>query len=220
VILFALIALAVRAAASPARAAASPAEAARAEAIRYADALTGVDPDGDDDEEDDDDDDDDDDDETNGGDATGGDDRRGPEDRRDGDGPGNRAATEDDDNGDDGDDDDRSDGSLAEDDDIRRMIAEDGDVQDERDPAIAGSVTGELAALDAATAPGAAGDDVSFSAASAGAPETYESWMRHQRPSRWGRLDLGVQWRRRWSEPMQAMSRRYDEVWLVATWRR
>ena len=87
--------------------------------------------------------------------------------------------------------------------------------------ALAGHATGELAILDAgATDLGAVTDDVSFAAASAGAAETYESWMRHQRPSRWGRLDVGVEWRRRWSEPMSGLSHRYDEVWLVATWRR
>jgi hypothetical protein len=72
----------------------------------------------------------------------------------------------------------------------------------------------------AADAGAVTGDDVSFAAASAGAAETYESWMRHQRPSPWGRLDLGLAWRRRWSEPLSGTSRRYDEVWLVATWRR
>ncbi|HSR96915.1 MAG TPA: hypothetical protein VLM79_07695 [Kofleriaceae bacterium] len=65
-----------------------------------------------------------------------------------------------------------------------------------------------------------AGEDVSFAATSAGGAETYESWMRHQRPSPWGRLDVGVAWRQRWSEPMSGMTRRYDEVWLVAAWRR
>ena len=192
-ILVALIALAARAAAAP------PAEDARAEAIRFANALTGVDPDDDDEREDDEEDNEEDNEDQD----------QDPDDND------TDAVRDDDDN------DDRVDGSVAEGDDVRRAIEESGDGQDDRDPAIAGWTTGALPALDGGTAASSvAGDDVSFSAASAGAPETYESWMRHQRPSRWGRLDLGVQWRRRWSEPMQAMSRRYDEVLLVATWRR
>jgi len=76
--------------------------------------------------------------------------------------------------------------------------------------------------LDAEQAPsGAATDDAARLAASpAGASETYEAWMRHPRPSRWGRLDLGLAWRRRWSEPMHEPPHHLDEVWLVATWRR
>lgn len=64
------------------------------------------------------------------------------------------------------------------------------------------------------------GDDAILGASPAGAIETYEASMRHLRPSRWGRLDLGLSWRRRWSEPMHARPSRLDEVWLVATWRR
>ena len=63
-------------------------------------------------------------------------------------------------------------------------------------------------------------DDASLGAGSAGAAETYEVWMRHRRPSAWGRLDVGLAWRRRWSEPMHAQPHRVDEAWLVATWRR
>ncbi|HZJ63973.1 MAG TPA: hypothetical protein VFD36_10695 [Kofleriaceae bacterium] len=164
-ILAAVMALVARAAAAP----------TRDEAIRYANALTGVDPDGDDDAEDRDD-------------------------------VADEAAG-------DCDDQDCADDSP---------LGDDDDANDSREVALSGSIAGEPAALEAGAAdPGtAAGDDVSFAAASAGAAETYESWMRHQRPSSWGRLDLGLAWRRRWSEPMQAMSRRYDEVWLVATWRR
>lgn len=206
-----------------ARAAAAPAPDPRAEAIRYANALTGVDPDDDDDDDDDDGDDEEDGDDCSDQDcadaeAADPDASRGAWD----DGRQRTGAEESraDDEG--GDDDERADGLLAEDDDVRRLFAEDDDAQDGREAVLAGSTTGDLAALEAGAGdPGiAAGDDVSFAAASAGAAETYESWMRHQRPSPWGRLDLGVAWRRRWSEPMQAMSRRYDEVWLVATWRR
>jgi hypothetical protein len=64
------------------------------------------------------------------------------------------------------------------------------------------------------------GDDTILGASPAGAIETYEASMRHLRPSRWGRLDLGLSWRRHWSEPMHARPYRLDEVWLVATWRR
>jgi hypothetical protein len=64
------------------------------------------------------------------------------------------------------------------------------------------------------------GDDAILGASPAGAIETYEASMRHLRPSRWGRLDLGLSWRRHWSEPMHARPYRLDEVWLVATWRR
>jgi hypothetical protein len=81
---------------------------------------------------------------------------------------------------------------------------------------------GQLAMLDAEQAPAGAttGDDASFASASAGAEETYESWMRHRRPSRWGRLDVGVAWRRSWRTPMHAPAYRSNEVWLLATWRR
>ena len=75
--------------------------------------------------------------------------------------------------------------------------------------------------LDAELAPGdaTAGFDAVDAAAPAGSQELYEQGMRHRRPSPWGRLDVGVSWRRRWSAPIHAPARRYDEVWLVATWR-
>jgi hypothetical protein len=81
---------------------------------------------------------------------------------------------------------------------------------------------GALALLDAELAPGdaTAGLDAADAAATAGAGEVYEQSMRHQRPSPWGRLDVGVSWRRRWSAPIHAPAHRHDEVWLVATWRR
>jgi len=42
---------------------------------------------------------------------------------------------------------------------------------------------------------------------------------RHARPSRWGRLDLSLAWRRiDRDEPLSTPERR-DEVWLFATWR-
>jgi len=76
--------------------------------------------------------------------------------------------------------------------------------------------------LDAEQAPAGAipDDDASTVAASAGAAEAYEAWMRHRSPSRWGRLDLGVAWRRGWSAPRHTPAHRSDELWLVATWRR
>jgi hypothetical protein len=82
--------------------------------------------------------------------------------------------------------------------------------------------SGALAMLDAELAPGdaAAGLDASDAAAPAGAAEAYEERLRQQRPSRWGRVDVGVSWRRRWSAPRNAPPRNYNELWLVATWRR
>ena len=91
------------------------------------------------------------------------------------------------------------------------------------DDAAAGSVgAGALAMLDAELAPGdaTAGLDAADAGATAGAEEAYEQAMRHRRPSPWGRLDVGVSWRRRWSAPISAPAYRHDEVWLVATWRR
>jgi len=78
---------------------------------------------------------------------------------------------------------------------------------------------GMLAMFDAELDPGdpVAGMDAGAAAAEAGATETYEQWMRHQRPSAWGRLDVGVALRRRWSEPMHAPANTYNEIWLVAT---
>jgi hypothetical protein len=108
------------------------------------------------------------------------------------------------------------------DDDPDRLASFADAASDPAGAALSGHLADELAMLDtgAADSGDVTGEDVSFAAASAGAAETYESWMRHQRPSPWGRLDLGVEWRRRWSEPMRSFARRYDEVWLVATWRR
>jgi hypothetical protein len=76
--------------------------------------------------------------------------------------------------------------------------------------------------LDAEQAPpdGTTSDDASFAAGSAGAEETYESWMHHRGLSRWGRLDVGVALRRSWRAPRHAPAYRSNEVWLVATWRR
>jgi hypothetical protein len=81
---------------------------------------------------------------------------------------------------------------------------------------------GALAMLDAELAPGdeTAGLDAADAGATAGAQEVYEQWMRHRRPSPWGRLDVGVSWRRRWSAPIHAPAYTHDEIWLVATWRR
>ncbi len=81
---------------------------------------------------------------------------------------------------------------------------------------------GALAMLDAELAPGdaTAALDAADAGATAGAEEAYEQWMRHRRPSPWGRLDVGVTWRHRWSEPIHAPAYVHDEIWLVATWRR
>lgn len=101
-------------------------------------------------------------------------------------------------------------------------LAELADGDDGRAGAWTDSASGALAVLDAELAPGdaAAGLEAADATASAGAAEVYEQWIRHQRPSRWGRLDVGVSWRRRWSAPLHAAPGRYDEVWLLATWRR
>ena len=85
-----------------------------------------------------------------------------------------------------------------------------------------GGEPGVFALLDAEQAPpdAAAIEAARTAAASAGSAEAYESWMRRLRPSLWGRLDVGVSWRRRWSQPRYAPAQRHDEVWLFATWRR
>jgi hypothetical protein len=85
-----------------------------------------------------------------------------------------------------------------------------------------GGEPGVFALLDAEQAPpdAAAIEAARTAAASAGSTEAYESWMRRLRPSLWGRLDVGVSWRRRWSQPRYAPAQRHDEVWLFATWRR
>jgi hypothetical protein len=92
----------------------------------------------------------------------------------------------------------------------------------EDDAAVGSAGPGALAMLDAELAPGdaTAGLDAADAGATAGAQEVYEQWMRHRRPSPWGRLDVGVSWRRRWSAPIHAPAYRHDEIWLVATWRR
>jgi len=56
----------------------------------------------------------------------------------------------------------------------------------------------------------------------------FDTLARHHRPSRWGRLDVTVAWRRRWRSPEDLVmaaaapttARRFtDVVWLTATWR-
>ena len=88
--------------------------------------------------------------------------------------------------------------------------------------AAAAGLPGALALLDAEQAPPdiATGLDASAAAATAGAAEGYEAWIRRHRPSLWGRVDLGVAWRQHWSQPRYAPARRSDEIWLFATWRR
>lgn len=98
----------------------------------------------------------------------------------------------------------------------------DGDDGSDSSSGAAGANPGQLAMLEAEQAPPGAGtgDDADPAAATAGAEETYESRMRHRRPSRWGRLDLGVAWRRGWTAPRHAPAHRSEELWLFATWRR
>ncbi|HEU4733921.1 MAG TPA: hypothetical protein VFT22_38785 [Kofleriaceae bacterium] len=86
----------------------------------------------------------------------------------------------------------------------------------------AGGDPGPDAMLDAERAPegGTTGDDAGFAAAAAGAVETYEAWMRRHRPALWGRLDLGIDWRRGYHAPRHTPAYRSDEIWLFATWRR
>jgi hypothetical protein len=120
------------------------------------------------------------------------------------------------------DDDDAGGGQTATDDDAGAFTSPAAD--DDAPGGAAGLDRGSdaLAMLDAELAPGdaAAGLDASDAAAPAGAAEAYEERLRHQRPSRWGRVDVGVSWRRRWSAPRNAPARNYNELWLVATWRR
>ena len=94
---------------------------------------------------------------------------------------------------------------------------------DDRDAADAsGGTTGELAQRDAEQSPpdAALSSDAGAASAHAGAAEMYEAWMRRIRPAWWGRLDFGVAWRQRWSEPRYAPPTLHHELWLVATWRR
>jgi len=81
---------------------------------------------------------------------------------------------------------------------------------------------GELALLDDAQASAAAitSDDAGFAASSAGAVETYEARMRGRRSWLLGRVDLGLAWRRHLSAPMHAPAHLDHELWLLATWRR
>ena len=77
------------------------------------------------------------------------------------------------------------------------------------DPPPGASSTGEVTSSGAVTA-----------TSLAGAAEDSEAAMRSARSSRWGRLDVGLAWRHRASEPLHAPPHRSDELWLVATWRR
>ena len=90
------------------------------------------------------------------------------------------------------------------------------------DPSVAPSLTtsrdaGALAALDASAA--ASEPAAVFADASAGASEAYELAMRRASPSPWGRVDVGLALRRRWTEPMHASPSHTTELWLVAIWR-
>jgi hypothetical protein len=70
------------------------------------------------------------------------------------------------------------------------------------------------------TQSGAYADDELIAVAGAGVSEIYEAGMRDRRSSRWGRLDVGIEWQRRSRDPLRALPYRVDEIWLVATWRR
>jgi hypothetical protein len=85
-----------------------------------------------------------------------------------------------------------------------------------------GAGDGAIALLEAEQAPPDATtiEAARSAAAPAGSAEAYEAWMRRLRPSLWGRLDVGVSWRRRWTQPRYAPAQRHDELWLFATWRR
>jgi len=137
---------------------------------------------------------------------------------------GDEDADEDEDADDDADDDDASARQRAEQDDENDDNNDEvaTEIGDRDDGGVSDAEGGQLAMLDAELDPGdtTAGGDAVYAAAPAGAAELYEQSLRHQRPSRWGRLDIGVALRRRWSEPMHAPASRRDEVWLVATWRR
>jgi len=54
----------------------------------------------------------------------------------------------------------------------------------------------------------------------AGSQEQLDAIARGSRPSRWGRVDLSLAWRRSWDDPATSSATRHDELWLVATWRR
>ena len=60
---------------------------------------------------------------------------------------------------------------------------------------------------------------VASAAGFADAGELFDVGLRHQRPSRWGRLDLVLTWRRRLGDAA-AGGARADELWLLAIWRR
>lgn len=126
---------------------------------------------------------------------------------------------EDDENGEDDRDDDQAAAQRASAGDTAVAIEIDRDSQNVEPDDAEGE---RLAMLDAELDPGdtTAGADAVVAAAPAGAAEMYEQSLRRQRPSAWGRLDVGVSLRRRWSEPMHAPASRRDELWLVATWRR
>jgi hypothetical protein len=63
-------------------------------------------------------------------------------------------------------------------------------------------------------------ETTSWDTSLAGSEEQLEALARGKRPSRWGRLDLSLAWRRSWDDPASSPATRHDELWLVATWRR
>jgi len=103
--------------------------------------------------------------------------------------------------------------ALALDDDgaLALALALDGD-----DGALAGADPARLE-LEAAELRRALGGGRADGFADAG--ELYDVGLRHQRPSRWGRLDLALTWRRALDDAAAGASRR-DELWLLAIWSR
>jgi hypothetical protein len=85
--------------------------------------------------------------------------------------------------------------------------------------AIMGTSDGSVLGAMPSEVPGSETADDASVAASAGAVELRDAWTRRA-TSAWGRIDVGLTWQRRASEPRFAPPHRTDELWLVATWRR
>jgi hypothetical protein len=97
---------------------------------------------------------------------------------------------------------------------------DDPDDEDRSDALLArGALLGDLDLADLVD-PTATSDDLATAFADAGAPEAYEALLRHQRPSRIGRVDLSLLWRHVWDAPRTLLPYERDSAWLVLTWRR
>ncbi len=105
--------------------------------------------------------------------------------------------------------------------DVPDAQAEEDDA-DSDDPDLLDDLLGELAGADLAAVTVTPGALPTTSAVfpSAGGAELYDAWLRHQRPSPFGRFDLDVSWRSYSSDPRVAPHYHSDELWLYATWRR